>query len=522
MSDQGISAYLATYDERYDAESRMVSERLKGPGYHTTLPAGTVVHSTRLALDYATALLATGQPAKAAGTIDAVLALQDTEPASHTYGIWPWFLEESLAQMSPPDWNWADFCGARLLVILQGYGGYLPAASIQRIRTAVGHAAQAIVRRNMGPHYTNIAIMGGTVTAAAGEALDDGALLVFGRTKLQRMVEYTKAQGSFNEYNSPTYTMVALEECERTLHLVTDAATRTAAEWLLAHAWQIIAEHWHPATGQWAGPHSRAYSDRLSATTVQRLSERLGMTLPLHPGCGEGTGSFEPVPPIPCDPRWRQRFLALPEPRLELRRRFVAKPGQEVVGTTWFDGDGCLGSVNSGTFWNQCRPLIAYWRSDAEPAAVFRPRFLHDGRDFATAVIENEQRGQRVSSRVRLQEGLGDFHCHLDKPENGCFRAEDFRLRFELTAQGASAQEIGAGAYALRAGDWEIRLNMGHALVNGVDCRAEIIADEKFAAVDFIVYHAASRAYGFPELGTVDFAFTTELLHRSRAASPAG
>ena len=36
--------------------------------------------------------------------IGKVLSLQDTDPSSKTYGIWPWLLEEPLEQMSPPDW----------------------------------------------------------------------------------------------------------------------------------------------------------------------------------------------------------------------------------------------------------------------------------------------------------------------------------------------------------------------------------------------------------------------------------
>jgi hypothetical protein len=81
----------------------------------------------------------------------------------------------------------------------------------------------------VGADYTNIAIMGGGVCAAAGEMLGEAGLLDYGRRRLQRMVEHTAYHGGFNEYNSPTYTMVALWETERTLHLVRDPAVREAA-----------------------------------------------------------------------------------------------------------------------------------------------------------------------------------------------------------------------------------------------------------------------------------------------------
>lgn len=501
MANETVLQYLAEMDPCYDAVTCMVGQPLHGPGYHTTLRDGTLVHSTVLALDYAIALLAAGRGERAAGTVEAVLNLQDTSPANRTYGIWPWFLEESLEEMSPPDWNWADFCGARLLVILHLFEQDLDESLRARIRKALGHAAEAIIHRNVGPGYTNIALMGGTVTAAAGEVLGEERLLTYGRERLQRLVSHTQEHGSFNEYNSPTYTMVALEEAERALHLVRDPLTREAAEWLRAHAWQVIAEHWHPATGQWAGPHSRAYSDRLSHVTLNRLSERLGFALPCNSIDGQPQRrSCHVLPTIPCPEIWRDRFRMLPPGLGELRRRFVKGSKGDVCGTTWFDDTACLGSVSSGTFWTQCRPLLGYWVTPDEPAVVFRARFLHDGRDFATAIVSNRQDGGTVFSTVQLQAGLGDFHPSLDKPADGCFPAEDFRLRFELSGQGASVISRGVHTAVLKAGDREIVVELLGGDFSGVPPGFELEEEENRVCSDVVCYHGPRRVFAFPEL----------------------
>ena len=50
------------------------------------------------------------------------------------------------------------------------------------------------------------------------------------------------------------------------------AATRAAAESLRRTAWQIIAASFHPATQQWAGPHSRAYSDTITPKLAADLA----------------------------------------------------------------------------------------------------------------------------------------------------------------------------------------------------------------------------------------------------------
>ena len=110
-----LQSFLDRWDKSYRDECQMVGQSLNSPGYHTTVRDGTWVHQTRSGVDYAIALLQSGDPARverARLVVAKVLTLQDANPTSPTYGIWPWLLEEPLAKMSPPDWNWADFIGA--------------------------------------------------------------------------------------------------------------------------------------------------------------------------------------------------------------------------------------------------------------------------------------------------------------------------------------------------------------------------------------------------------------------------
>lgn len=123
------------------------------------------------------------QWATAHGIISEVLALQDTVPTSATYGIWSWFAEEPLSAMAPPDWNWADFIGAPLVELLILKPERLPAELTASMRVDVGHAAWSIFRRNVGPGYTNIALMGAAVALAVGELLGE-----------QRLVDYAVAR----------------------------------------------------------------------------------------------------------------------------------------------------------------------------------------------------------------------------------------------------------------------------------------------------------------------------------------
>ena len=62
--------------------------------------------------------------------------------------------------MSVPDWNWADFCGTQLLQVAIDHKDRLPADLQQQVKDSILYAGRAIKRRNVGPGYTNIAVMG--------------------------------------------------------------------------------------------------------------------------------------------------------------------------------------------------------------------------------------------------------------------------------------------------------------------------------------------------------------------------
>ena len=132
------------WGKQYHLAAQMIRRPFSSPGYHTTLTGGEV-HPTRDSLDYAVALLDTGEPEwqkRAEDILRKVIGLQDQDPASKTYGIWSWFLEEPLEKMSPPDWNWADFCGVRLLQVAMRHRSRLPVDLAENLDSAIRHAAR--------------------------------------------------------------------------------------------------------------------------------------------------------------------------------------------------------------------------------------------------------------------------------------------------------------------------------------------------------------------------------------------
>jgi hypothetical protein len=509
--------------EIYSNEHSMLGLSWKGPEYHTHVPQGAWVHPTRESLDYALDLLRSDRKGRAVAIVSKVLSLQDTDPTSKTYGIWPWLLEEPLAEMDPPDWNWADFCGARLAQLLVEHSGDLPGDLIQDTRTSLGHAAASIFRRNVGPAYTNIAVMGAGVTLAAGELLGEPRLVGYGRRRLRNIVEHTEHHGGFNEYNSPTYTVVTLAECERMLQLVRDPSARADAESLRRAAWQTIAEHYHPGTNQWAGPHSRAYSDRLDVGITGYLSERTDVEVRPHPAAGL-RDRFEGTAPLPCPAGFMDSFRSPASEETELHSAFIRRDGEDdpTMGTTWMSGDACLGSVNRDNLWDQRRVLLGYWRTEEDPAVVLRLRFLHDGNDFSSACARNAQSGPRILTAVGLLTGMGDAHHQLDPTSDGAFDAEDFRVRYQLVGEGVAGRELGDGRFELSAGSHRAVIHTAPGRFGPHKLAWEMEQAEGRIYLDGVCYRGPRRRFDPAEFGEVVIVAGLELLRADQPQAAKG
>lgn len=446
----------------YDPQRQMLQEPFRSPGYHSQTAAGTLVHPTRESLIYALALLQRGNTndvTRARSILNEVADLQDQGEASPTRGVWAWHAEESLREMSSPDFNWADFCGALIAHILVEHRPALPRDLQHKLERCLQLAAEAIRKRNVGPAYTNVAVMGGGVCTVAGELQQDPDMIAYGRERLQAVVARTKYHGNFNEYNSPPYLNVVIAECERILQLAEDEESKAAAEFIRQAAWKTIAESFHPATQQIAGPQSRTSRIRLRECTVDFLSARVGKQLQTHPTMiDQPLRGYAVVTPIPCPDKWLSAFEQKPNLPRQLERTFIRSrtPRHTVIGQTWLAESATLGSVNQSSFWTQRKPLIGYWKTKHDLAIAFRLRFLHDGADFASMGVRTSQLGPRCLAMIAPLPDRGDWHRTLDRPANGEFLATDFRLRLELTGENVSVAQLEKGVFELKAEPWRI------------------------------------------------------------------
>ncbi|MBD3942070.1 hypothetical protein IF188_10215 [Microbacterium sp. NEAU-LLC] len=442
-------------DARYDPDLDLLLSPAKPNPIHTRIVTGSA-HPPRESLSYALALLeldragdrsidGESRAARAARVIGAVLALQDTDPTSDTYGLWPYWAEEPLAEMSPPDWNWADFHGEVLSLILLRHADLLDADARERTRAGLGHAARSIIRRDVDLDYTNIAVKGTFVTLAAGALLGDPAFEEYGRERLRRLHARLTAVGSFAEFNSPTYWHVVMQALTATRQYFDDPGITPLAADLERLAWQHFLARWHPATGQLTGPMARCYETDLRGTpgvllVLQRVAPETWTRLTadtLAPNVHVAPDAVIDYR-IPDDLRPLLDEVAPPATGHETFSDTHYIDGQvagisaaaaagipslvlPTTGTSWRDGALTLGTVNFGDTWLQRRPLLGFWAEPgddpldpATPARHVGVEVLRDGHGFAGGSFSAAQNGGDVLWAVSLATPSGDAHIHLD------------------------------------------------------------------------------------------------------------
>lgn len=457
--------------ERYNPSLSMVTNKYHTNGYHTVLKNVEWVHPNRESIEYALALLDTGTAEyeeRAFSIIRQVISLQDQHPAHDTYGLWSYYYEEPLEMMAPPDWNWADFIGKVLVVIVKRHRARLPEQLLADVEQAVCHACESIIRRNMGPHYTNIAIMGSLVTIGAGEVFGHQRYLEYGLKRFEAFCQYTRQLNNFQEYNSPTYTIVAIIELSKIRQVTDNPQALDICEQMLDLAWSMISIHFHAATRQWAGPHSRSYSTLLTTRTLAFLSLTAGIPWHEDEDC-----------PMPYNLEWYKSGASCPEKyramfaertTREIHEIYYRGPdGYEKYATAYMTPSFTIASASKEVMWNQRRNLLAYV-ADGEGKTVYAAlRMLHEGYDFSAPVFSAQQDKGHILCGLQLSVNGGDTHIGLDRI-NGAVEASDLRLRLEI---GGAAERVEAsavqGGIVLRIGQVRLELYQLLAVFEGGD-----------------------------------------------------
>jgi hypothetical protein len=346
--------------------------------------------------------------------------------------------------MAAVDFNWADFNGSTLLLILFRHRDKLPPALAASVRDAIKRAAISIRRRDITAYYTNIISQGSYVVLAAAETLEDPDLLEYGLQRMRRWAATVDKSGSFAEYNSPAYTPEIIRHMTSIRMFVRNPEARLLAERFHDRAWKQVATHWHAPTRQLAGPMARVYSNDIGSPlwlqkgidnavifeSLEELSEKGG---PIS------TGLLD----LKCPDSLRQSFVKLDRRHLH-REVFIegdvlldtliphpiSPPLVPVQGTTLLTPSFALGTANRSDFWVQRRPLLAYWGDASRPPHAMQLRVVKNDYDFSSATFYSVQQQGAVLGAIGFRTDGGDKHPLIDRVKDETFLMQQMFVQF--------------------------------------------------------------------------------------------
>ncbi len=365
-------------DANFDPDANLM-------GTDTPHPPNKTRHAFRESTYYAYGLLFTGDPsdrARAQEILKCVVASQDTRAGSPSNGAFLWYTDQHWETLQNPDLNSAAFVGLGLADIMdldRRHPCLDPDVRIQ-VEKACRLAVQEIMRRNVDPGYTNIALLSIAVAAAGQKLWAIPGAGEWAQAKLDTVVNLA-GDGYVYEYLSPTYTAVDFAGAYMARKFAFSDAFAKKTDIIIDSLWKQVAAAYHAPTFQLGGPFGRAYGDDMLAYAAGlKYWFYLGLNgaYPINDwDKGVDKGGLFLMADLPISarpefkvppPSWREFTAVGPDDNLHpTRHLFQYRDGNFILGTVAFQDE-----------WKQKRNLVAYWRSDAPPPEGFRVGFCID------------------------------------------------------------------------------------------------------------------------------------------------
>ena len=369
---------LAWADQWFDPD---VSLLWNPEGAFEESPEGRQWHLVPQSAWYALGLLMRGEGddhERAIRIIDAVIATQYDAPGAVWDGTFARFLEWP---DPPPDariWvdydpNWRQFVGTTFLLVIGHVGTELPVDLVERIDRSVDRAVAGEDPERVGPSYSNIALMKAWLEVEHGTRSSRDDLVASGETLAAAIVERFDRNGTFEEYNSPTYYGVDLYALRLWGTRSSSASLREWGARLESALWDDLAAFHHAGLGNLCGPWTRSYGmdmGRYVGAVGLWMWAALGREYTPLPSFEE---PFEHGHDLLLGPAAALLGARIPDAAAD---RLVAFSGERLVervvssdphrvATAWLEPGLMLGAESSDpgwSAWGQYHPATVHWR----------------------------------------------------------------------------------------------------------------------------------------------------------------
>jgi hypothetical protein len=359
-----------TLPENYNPETHLLAKTTENGMFH----------ESRGGAGFARRLLTAGHAedvALAHKVLDATLACQETRENDPHCGNFFWMAEDD----DVGDLNAVEFCLESLIPLMMDNADLLEPEMRIRVKEAIRLGLAEIARLDVRVSYSNITMLDILNTCLGGEYLEDEGIAARGYAKLDAWIAYTDRSGTPREYNSPTYTRVCVNALGILSRYLQDETARVKARTFAARIGVTVGQHIHPATGRWAGPHSRAYHPTV---VCEGPAEILAVRDWIK------NGSL---------PEWVDRLINPNQVPYEVRE--TASIDEHATLSTYMSESYSLGVTSIG-YGGQSNVILSHFvRQGAERPGVFFSRYLKNDKwlgDFYHAT-------DRTKSRNLIDEG---------------------------------------------------------------------------------------------------------------------
>ncbi len=523
MSKELLNKRLEELHKLYDESECLIGEIKDGDlcGYHSRKMGR--VHGTNKSAEYAAAIFYTGEKkyyARAQRVFERLAELQDTDPQSKTFGLWAYYAEESLKDMKAPDYNFADFIGKHFIYVLDRHERELNAHTAEIMRTALKNAVTCSIKRNVSPDYSNISMMSCMTIISAGEILNDSDIKAIGKKRLKKAYEYNMYSNAFSEYNSSTYTPLAIAELTRMMMYFKDEECLKMAHELHDLAWENISSYYSDQIGELAPPQKRCYYDiddgQLGAFiylatdgrfgTIDRADKLVLSYLMLPISCPEKyIGNFSKNGFIKKR-YYRKNGIRTPDEDTVIIRSLDSP---DLCAMTSITDKYAMGAFDKSDLWNQRRTCSTVWNKNGCHRGI-RLRCINGSYDFCSGVVSADVNADTMAACVGFVNDHGDFHYILDKRKDGIIKTDFLGFRLEVFGDAGDVElsECEDG-YFVTDGYIEINIKIPVWTFDGKEAAVRLDRDNK--RIELIAYEGEEKTIDLSKINSTCGAFVLSI-----------
>ena len=311
------------------------------------------------------------------------------------------------------DPNWREFIGTTFALTLIQFEKALPPQLCSRMTESIRLALDGErAQKRLSPHYTNIAIMYGFLLSYAGHRLQRPDYIRDSDRWAEEVHGLYSRNGTFEEYNSPTYYGVDLYGLALWRRYgPTEAMRRYGAE-MEAGLWREIGLFYNASLHNLCGPFDRAYGMDMDSY-VSLVGAWMGLVIP-RPDCPLPDSSLpmDHERDFECIPTYVAVGTEIPP---DVRQSLLSFSGERVVSrvidekrkaTAWISRDLMMGGE------------VTHWRSG--PARV--GWIVLREAPSIDAVVEPGR------LRVVTARGKSVFWVHVDGIDTAAIKASHWEL----------------------------------------------------------------------------------------------